>query len=186
MNLVLIGFRCSGKTTVGKRLSSLLGRVFVDTDDLIEKREGRSISEMVNRFGWIFFRKVEREVILEISNQDDLVIAVGGGAVIEPENVKALKKNGFLIWLKADVDVLLERIAKDSRTAQRRPSLTGRGTIEEFREVLAHRERLYGEASDTEVDTSKMDVEGVVGHILNLYQKRMEEFDGRKYIWDSF
>lgn len=186
MNLVLIGYRAAGKTTVGRRLSASLQKAFVDTDDLIEERQGKPIGEIVNFFGWDYFRAIEREVISEISNHDDLIIAAGGGAVLEPENVKALKRNAFIVWLKADIQVLLKRMSKDPRTATGRPSLTGKGALEELKDVLAHRENFYEQASEAQVDTSLLDVDGVVNNVLSIFQERVEELDGREFVRDAF
>jgi len=186
MNLVLIGYRAAGKTSVGRRLSASLQKVFVDTDDLIEERQGAHIGEIVKIHGWDYFRAIERKVISEISDHDDLIIAAGGGAVLEPENVKALRRSGFIIWLKADIQVLLQRMAKDPRTVRGRPSLTGKGALEELKEVLAHRENLYEKASEVQVDTSLLDVNGVVNNVLSIFQERVEEFDGRKFVRDAF
>jgi shikimate kinase len=173
MNLVLIGCRASGKTTVGKRISALLQKKLVDTDDLIQERQGAPIGEIVKAHGWDYFRAIERKVISEISGYDDLIIAVGGGAVLEAENVKALRKNGFIIWLKADLQVLLQRMAKDPRTATGRPSLTGKGALEELREVLAYRENFYEQASQVQVDTSLLEVDGVVNNVLSIFRERI-------------
>jgi shikimate kinase len=173
MNLILIGYRAAGKTTVGRRLSVSLRKVFVDTDDMIEEHQGTHIGEIVKFHGWDYFRAIERKVISEISNHDDLIIAAGGGAILEPENVKALRRNGFIIWLKADVQVLLKRMAKDSRTATGRPSLTGKGALEELKEVLAQREGLYEKASEVQVDTSLLDMDGVVNNVLSILQERV-------------
>ncbi|MGQ9647953.1 MAG: shikimate kinase [Thermodesulfobacteriota bacterium] len=186
MNFVLIGYRGAGKTTVGRRLSAFLQKGFVDTDDLIEERQRTPIGEIVKTYGWDYFRAIERRVISEISNHDDLIVAAGGGAVLEPENVKALRRNGFIIWLKADIQVLLQRMAKDPRTTTGRPSLTGKGALEELKEVLAHRESLYEQASEVQVDTSLLDVNGVVNNILFILQERVEEIDGRKFVRDAF
>jgi shikimate kinase len=186
MNLVLVGYRASGKTTVGRRLSASLQKAFVDTDDLIEERQGIPIGEIVKIHGWDYFRAIERKVISEISDHDDLIIAAGGGAVLEAENVKALKRNGFIIWLKADIQILLQRMAKDPRTATGRPSLTGKGSLEELKEVLAQRENFYKQASEAQVETSLLDVDGVVNNVLSIFQERVEEFDGRKFVRDAF
>jgi len=186
MNLVLVGCRTAGKTTVGRRLSASLRKTFVDTDDLIEEFQGIPIGEIVKIHGWDYFRAIERRVISEISSYDDLIIAAGGGAVLEPENVKALKRNGFIIWLKADIEILLQRMAKDPRTATGRPSLTGKGVLEELKEVLAHRENFYEQASEIQVDTSLLDVDGVANNVLSIFKERVEEFDGRKFVRDAF
>lgn len=172
MNIILIGYRAAGKTSVGKRLSDALRKMFVDTDDLIEERQGVPISEIVKSHGWGHFRAIEKRVISEISGHDELVIASGGGVVLEPENVEALKKNGFVIWLKADLQAILKRLAKDPRTQTARPSITGKGTLEELKDVLTQREPLYWKAAEVQVDTSSMDVDGVVHSVLSILQER--------------
>ncbi len=173
MNLVLIGYRAAGKTTVGRRLSAYLRRVFVDSDDMIEKHQGTPIGDIVRCHGWDYFRAIEREIISEVSNYDNLIVSAGGGVVIDPENVKVLKRNGLIIWLKADVEVLLERMVRDLRSAIERPSLTGRGTLKEFKEVLVQRGPLYERASEVQVDTSLLDVDGVVNQVLSIFEERL-------------
>jgi shikimate kinase len=172
MNLVLIGYRAAGKTSVGKKLSLCLGKRSADTDEIIEKQRGVSIQDIVRFHGWNYFRALEKEVISEVSNDDNLIISTGGGVVIDPENINALKRNGFLIWLKADVEVLLERMARDIRSAIERPSLTGKGVLREFKEVLIQREPLYKMASDVQVNTSQLDMDGVVSQILSVFMER--------------
>lgn len=187
MNLVLIGYRAAGKTTVGRALSVSLGKAFVDTDEMIEERHGSSIGEIVEFYGWDYFRALERRLILEVSGHDDMIIAAGGGAVLDGGNVRDLKRNGFLIWLKADAQVLFERMVRDHRTATGRPSLTGRGLLEEFKEVLVQREGLYKEASEVEVDTSLLDVSGVVTSVLSILEERaVKHSNGRKFVRDAF
>jgi shikimate kinase len=173
MNIILIGYRAAGKTSVGRRLSDTLQKAFVDTDDLIEELQGASISEIVKSHGWDHFRAIEKKVISEISKHDELIIASGGGVVLSHENVETLKRNGFVIWLKADLEALLGRMAKDPRTATARPSLTGKGSLEELKEVLAQREVLYRKASEVQVDTSTLDEEEVVRSVLSLLPNRV-------------
>jgi shikimate kinase len=171
MNLVLIGYRCAGKTTVGKRVATQLRTGFVDTDDLIEQRHG-AIRDIVETHGWPYFRTLEKRIIEEISNQDSLVIAPGGGFVLDIDNVKSLKKNGFIIWLKADLKVLCARMMNDPRTLVQRPSLMGKGILEEIEEVMAIRAPFYEMASDVPLDTSAMDVEAVMQTILCVLEER--------------
>ncbi len=99
MNIVLIGYRGAGKSAVGEKLAARLGKEFVDADDLLEKREGRRIREIVESQGWQYFRALEKEILSEVAARDNLVIAPGGGAVLDMANVKALQKNGLIIWL---------------------------------------------------------------------------------------
>ena len=172
MNIVLIGYRCAGKSTVGKRLASRLRRRFVDTDDLIEQRQQATIRAIVSSRGWDYFREVEKEVIREISSEDHLVIAAGGGVVLDPENVAALKTNGVIVWLKADRQVLHSRMIQDPRTVVQRPSLTGKGALEELDEVMASRSPSYEAAMEVQLDTSAMDENTVVESILSLLRDK--------------
>jgi len=110
MNIVLIGYRCTGKTSVGRLIAHKLGRRFVDTDDLITEKSGCSINEMVKEKGWPYFRDMEKAVIKEVSAQDNLVIATGGGAVTSDINMENLKANGFIVWLDADINTVKRRL----------------------------------------------------------------------------
>jgi len=166
MNIILIGYRGSGKSTVGSKLAARLKRRFVDTDDLIEECQGIPISDIVKSRGWDHFRKIERTVIEEISKGNHLIIAPGGGVVLDADNVKVLKRNGFIVWLKADQRTLLKRIQKDQASSTRRPTLTGKGTLKEIEETLSQREPFYEKASEVQIDTSALDVEAVVKRIL--------------------
>ena len=173
MNIVLIGYRGSGKSTVGRRLAARLKLKFVDIDDLIEERQGVSISDIVKSHGWGHFRKLERNTIEEISKEDHLIIAPGGGAVLDTDNVKALGKNGLVIWLKAEKQTLLKRMDQDPGTGTRRPALTGKGASEELKEVMSLREPIYDMVSEIQIDTSRIDVETVVENVLTVLKDKM-------------
>jgi shikimate kinase len=173
MNIVLIGYRGSGKSAVGRRLADRLKMKFVDTDDLIEERQGVPISDIVKSHGWGHFRKLERNTIEEISKGNRLIIAPGGGAVLDTDNVKALRINGVIIWLKADKQTLLKRMNQDPGTNIRRPTLTGKGTSEELKEVMSLREPIYEWASEIQIDTSELDVEAVVENILTVLKVKV-------------
>ena len=167
MNLVLIGYRCAGKTTVGSQLAAYLRRQFVDTDTLLEERHG-VIRDIVETHGWDYFRILEKGIIKEVSTQDNLVIAPGGGFVLDADNVMALKKNGFIIWLKADSQSVYQRMLRDPRTALQRPSLTGKGTVAELEEVMTSRAPLYEKAAEIHVETSAIDATAVVEGVLSI------------------
>lgn len=166
MNIVLIGYRCTGKTSVGKAISERLGKAVVDTDDYLEKKAGRPIGNMVEKEGWDFFRDREREAIREITASDDLVIAAGGGVVLDQENVINLKRNAVLILLEATNETILQRMGADDKTEQQRPSLTGKSPLEEIEEVLEIRRPYYQQAMDFSVDTTSKTVEEIVDEIL--------------------
>ena len=172
MNVILIGYRGSGKSTVGSRLASRMERRFVDTDDLIESKEGQ-INEIVESHGWDYFRAIEKKMIEEISKEDNLVIALGGGAVLDPDNVVNLEKNGVIIWLKAEQEVLRKRMEQDPRTIASRPTLTGKGALEELEDMMVFRNPFYHKAAKIQINTSSMDVEAVVENILTVLKEKM-------------
>ena len=173
MNIVLIGYRAAGKSTVGRRVAALTQKEFVDTDDLLEERQGAAISEIVESQGWDHFRAMENRIVEEISRGDGLVIAAGGGVVLNPENVISLKKNGLIVWLKADRQVLHKRMGLDPRTKASRPTLTGKGALEELEEIMAYREPFYEQAADIQFDTVDLGVEEVAERLLSIIENRM-------------
>lgn len=172
MNIVLIGYRGAGKSSVGRRMAIQLGRRFVDTDERIEKDMNASIAEIVKAQGWGYFRSLEKRVIREVSLEDDGVIAPGGGAVLDPENVRRLKENGLIFWLTAPCDILLERMKGDPKTKFNRPTLTGKGTLDEFRDVYQAREPLYEAAAEMKLDTSTLTVDEVVQRVVTILREK--------------
>ncbi len=173
MNIVLIGYRGAGKTVVGKQLAFHLGMKFVDVDHLIEERYQKRIVDIVESQGWDHFRNIEKRLIQEISRQDHLVIAPGGGAVLDVNNIIALRKKGFIIWLKAEPETLLKRVDEDQISMNQRPPLTDKGSLEEIKGVLAERNPFYQWASEAQLDTTNLSVEMVVERVLSLLQERV-------------
>jgi shikimate kinase len=180
MNIVLIGYRCSGKTVVGKTLARELGRAFLDTDALIEENAGRSIEAMISRKGWEYFRETEKRVAEDVSRRDNLVIATGGGIVMDEQNVKNLKQNGWVVWLKGKPNVLKERMAKEQGSGRLRPSLTGADPLEEIKEVLSTRKPFYERAGDLVVDTSSLSIRDVAALIIKNLPKMIASASVRK------
>jgi shikimate kinase len=170
MNLVLIGFRGAGKTTLTKELAKRLKMNFIIMDELIIKKAKLSINEIVTKYGWERFRDLESEVVSEVSKRDNIVIDTGGGVILREENIKNLKKNGFIIWLKVDEEVVIKRI-KDSKN---RPSLTNKGFIEEIKNVLMEREPIYRRIADYIIDTSYRGIDEIVNEILKTYPTRID------------
>jgi shikimate kinase len=163
MNIVLIGYRGTGKSTVGKILATRLGRELVSTDDEIVNRAKLAIPEIVQRFGWEHFRDLESEVCRDLGRKDDLIIDTGGGAILRQQNVDILKRNGTLFWLTAEVPTIARRIGGDTQ----RPSLTGtKSFTEEIQEVLELRLPKYQAAADHVIATDGRTVEEVVASIL--------------------
>ncbi len=126
----------------------------MDSDTLIEREAGSSIQGFVSKKGWDLFRELEKTVIKKIAKKDNLVIATGGGIVMDKENVSNLKRNGWIVWLKANAATIKDRMRKEQRSGKLRPSLTGSDPIEEIEHVLSLRTPLYERASDLMVDTS--------------------------------
>ncbi len=139
MNIVLIGYRGTGKTTIGRKVASLLGRDFMDTDALIMDRAGKTIKDIFADGSESAFRELESAVIADASLRKDAVIATGGGAVLRPENVKALKANAKVIWLRGDAETLHARIVADAASTSQRPRLaeSAGGELEEVKSLLA-------------------------------------------------
>ena len=171
MNFILIGFRASGKTSVGKRLSGLLGLPFRDTDALIQQQTGKTVREMVLEGGWPAFRQAEKAAIASLAGQEESVIALGGGAVMDPANVEALKPRGFFIWLQDGKETLQERLKGDRGNAEQRPPLSISGNGDE-EEILRRRIPLYEAISDLRIDTRGLSVEAVAEEILAALKDR--------------
>jgi shikimate kinase len=165
-NLVLIGYRATGKTSVGIRLAEVLQRPFVDLDQVLVREAGRSIADIVAQGGWAEFRRLEKELVARYRDARGLVLATGGGVVLDPDNVAALRENGILIWLTADPVVIQARLAQDQPRDANRPSLTGRDTIREVLAVLEERAPLYQAAAQISIDTTHRSVGQVVKLVL--------------------
>jgi len=165
MNIVLVGYRGTGKSTVGRLLASRLGRELVSTDAEIIKRAQRSIPEIVAQKGWEHFRDLESDICREFAGRDQLVIDTGGGAILRVQNVEALKKNGTVFWLTASVETIAKRIGSNNQ----RPSLTGtKSFVDEIQDVLRERTPKYQAAADHSITTDNRSVNQLVETILTL------------------
>jgi shikimate kinase len=167
MNLVLIGYRGTGKSAVAEVLSRKLGREAVTLDDEIVREAGMPIPEIVEKHGWPWFRDLESKIVERFSLRDDAILDTGGGVVLRPENTANLRRGGALFWLKASVDVIVARI----RESTERPALTeGRSFLEEVEAVLSERLPLYRAAADREIDTDPLTVTGVADEIIREFR----------------
>lgn len=162
MNIVLIGMRGAGKTTVGRILAGKLGQELVEMDELIARKMRLSIPETVQKYGWERFRDIEEEVTSEVAERDNIINATGGGVVTREKNVIKLKKKGILVWLKAGVDSLLERISEDNA----RPLLVGKTQREDMKITLKERKPLYKRAADLIIDTEGKTPEEVAEAVI--------------------
>ena len=165
MNIVLIGYRGTGKSVVGELLARKLNRETISMDAEIVKKAGMSIPEFVEQNGWPKFRDLETEVAQELAERDNIVIDCGGGIIERRENIPALRTNGIIFWLQASVDVIVSRIAHGTE----RPALTeGKTFTEEVEEVLDRRTPLYSEAAQHAINTDNMTPEQVAESILEI------------------
>lgn len=161
--LFMIGARGAGKTTVGRALALALGYQFVDTDLFMQQAAQMSVAEMVEREGWLGFRRRET-VALQTVTKPSTIVATGGGAILAEENRQFMRQHGTVIYLRAPASVLAQRLEEYPEDAQR-PTLTGRPIAEEMREVLATREALYQDAAHYVMDGAA-DPQRVVEQIL--------------------
>lgn len=167
MNITLIGYRGSGKSSIVPLIAERLNWSWADVDRLIEQQAGKSIKEIFAEDGEPAFRKTERSVVIKLFQNDQIVIGTGGGTVIDLENRKDFMSAGPVIWLKASADELYARISKDPISAETRPSLTDKGGgIEEIKEVLGLREPMYSECATIQIETAGSTFEEIVDEIF--------------------
>ena len=158
MNLVLIGYRATGKSTVGKHLALKMNLRFFDTDALVEKKAGMPIAGIIAKHGWDFFRAREKEAVRELEEQTGAVISTGGGVVLDQENVASLKKNGFLVWLNAPLNDIITRLNTKRTGAIIRPQFTDWDIVEETIKTVNERYPLYEKAADYTVETANKNI----------------------------
>ncbi|MGI6330290.1 MAG: shikimate kinase [Zhaonellaceae bacterium] len=172
-NLVLIGFMGTGKTSLGRKLAKTLNKDFIDTDLEIEKLTGLSIPLIFKKHGEIRFRSEEKLMIKKVAMKDECVISTGGGVVLAPENMKALRKKGWIISLTASPEIVYSRIAKRNN----RPLLYKHKSIEYIEFLMKQREPYYKQA-DLLLDTSKADSNTLVERVIEfLKEKELDETD---------
>jgi len=167
VNIVLIGFMGTGKSVIGKRLAERLDRPFIELDRIIEEREGCSIAEIFERRGEAHFRRIERAAVRVAAQLPDVVIATGGGVVLDEENVKSLKATGILVCLTASPEVIWSRV-RDLRT---RPLLNNvADPLAEIKRLLAARAPRYALAEHM-VDVSNLSVDGAVEAVARVVDR---------------
>lgn len=154
MHLYLIGYRGSGKSTVGRLVSVRLGRPCVDTDDIVEQTSGCTIQQLFEAEGESAFRDRESAAIQSLAAQFDtrpMVVALGGGAILRLENQELLRTTGRCVWLDGPAELLFQRIQADQSTQSRRPNLSSRGGFDEVVDVLSVRRPIYERLSQKTV-----------------------------------
>jgi shikimate kinase len=167
-NVILIGLRGSGKSSVAELLAKRLGWVHVDTDELVEQQAGCSIREIFERHGEVHFRTLETQALEQVARGQRQVISVGGGAILAEHNRRLLRGAGVCIWLTAPPEELHRRLLADARTASLRPPLTDLPGLEEMRQSLQTREPWYAATADHAVDTSGRTIAEVAAAVVEL------------------
>jgi shikimate kinase len=168
-NIYLIGFMGTGKTTVGKIIAEKLKKSFVEMDSLIEEHEGKEINEIFENKGEPYFRNLEKELLLKLSGESDLVISYGGGAVCNEENISLVKRTGKVFCLSATAATIYERTKKYSH----RPLLKVASPLKQIEELLLRRFPYYRQA-DYIVDTEGVTPDEVAEKILDIIKRKTD------------
>jgi len=163
-NIALIGFMGAGKTAVGQALAKKLNKEFVELDSLIEHKAGKSIPGIFQQDGEIAFRELEIEVIKEVAKGKNLIIACGGGVVLNKINIDRLRNESIIVYLTTSPRIILKRILNDG---EERPLLKTPNRILKIRELLKFRKPFYERAADIKINTSKLDIDSVAEQIIN-------------------
>ena len=165
-NIYLVGYRGSGKSTVGRQLAAGLDRPFFDADEVFSDKAGRTIAEFVEEHGWEEFRRRESAILKELSRRQQIVLATGGGIVLDPENRSLMRSSGLVVWLKAGFKETFDRLFRDAAgPAQRPPLENGLSPREEIDRGLKEREPLYREVADLTVAVDRRPPAEIVAEI---------------------
>lgn len=166
--LWLIGMMGSGKTEVGRRIAAETDLDFIDTDLLIASITESSISDLWEEAGEEEFRRLEREMISSAATGEPVVVATGGGVVLDPGNIETMRASGLVVWLTASPATLAARLGEDSG----RPLLAGASDIEAvLGRVVADRHQRYSEAAHVEVSTDHRPLDDVAREVLDLWNE---------------
>jgi len=177
LNVYIIGFMGSGKSTVGRLLAERMGMEFIDTDELIEKKTEISIEELFKRFGEDFFREIEARILFEVSKTLGVVVACGGGVVLGDENMRLLRSTGIIVYLHVSIEELVKRLANDDK----RPLLQVDNKVQVIRSLYSTRLPLYMKYADIIVDNTRKRPKDVVREIFD--EIRRLEHDSLHISW---
>lgn len=166
MVITLIGYRGTGKSTVGMQLAARLDWDFVDSDQEIERIAGKSISEIFADNGEPRFRDLERDELQRQLIRQNIVVSAGGGAILDDQSRQRMSAAGPVVWLQATVETIVERLQGDASTASSRPSLTDGDIFDEVSDVLLQREPLYAAAASLIVSTDHREIDSIVEEII--------------------
>jgi len=178
MVVTLIGYRGTGKTSVAGPLAARLGFEAIDADAEIEHRARRTIRQIFAEAGEPAFRALEHEVMAELLGRNRLVIAAGGGAVLDRETRARIEAAGPAVWLRASVETIERQVAGDAATRDRRPDLTASGGRREIEEMLAIREPIYRRCATITVDIDGRTIDEIVEEILVGLSPGLQEGEG--------
>jgi shikimate kinase len=176
-NIALVGFRSTGKTTVGRALAKLTGMELRETDVIIERRAGKTIATIFREDGEGSFRDLESRITAEVCAEKDVIIAAGGGAIMRRENLENITRNCLVVLLEADTDTILARMQGDPETEKMRPSLTSLPPREEIEHLIEKRNPVYHSAADVTIDTAGRSVEEIAAAIAGEYRRLPKEKD---------
>ena len=171
MRIFLIGYRGTGKSTVARLLAAKLQLEAIDADHELERRAGKTIRRIFAEDGEPRFRELESTLLAEFAQLENVVIATGGGVVLQPEN-RAILRTGRVVWLTAPAEVLWKRMCGDESTGERRPDLA-QGGLAEVEQMLRAREPLYRECSEGTVD-AELSPESIVERITAILSRAHE------------
>ncbi len=171
-NIILIGFMGTGKSATGRIISRRLERVLMDMDAMIEEREGRTIAQIFAQEGEPHFRSLERGLVQELSQRRNLVIAAGGGVVLNPENIRDFSRTGIVICLKASPAAILRRVGGEKH----RPLLENDDKAKRIMELLESRRPLY-EAIAHQIDTSHLSPDAAAAQVIEIYEQAVKASD---------
>lgn len=168
MSILLVGYRGSGKTTIGRKLADRLWQTFVDTDEMVTKSAGKTIKEIFDDGGEARFRDFETASLTDALKLEEHVISLGGGAIVRDLNRKLIRDSGHkVIYLKCDPAELWKRIQNDPTSAESRPNLVG-GGLEEIQTLLTQREPLYRQIMTAELDVTNLTIDEAMVRVVKL------------------
>jgi len=172
MNIVLIGYRACGKSSVGKLLAQRLDLPFLDTDTLIEQRSGMTIRDIFADHAEQRFRELEKQVVAEVAHLNRHIISTGGGTVMCDANAAALKRSGLIVWLTSSPKMIWQRILTDTPRLSRRPQVDLDTGLEQIKDALAARNPVYQRWADHNVNTENLSSPQAVDEIVALLNDR--------------
>ncbi len=169
-NIILVGFMGTGKTAAGKTVARRLKRAFIDMDAVIEERSGMPISEIFRRHGEAHFRQLERDLVQELSARENLVVAAGGGVVLNPDNLSDFGRTGVVICLRASPEIILRRVSPE----RHRPLLEGAEKGRRILELLQSRQRFYSAVAN-QIDTTYHTPDMTADQVIEMFERIQRE-----------